>query len=164
MLFNIIGFNISWFGLVLLGSSFIPFTLFWIGLHCYRCKYTLAELKLIISVTLIGILIDSALLSLNVFIFNEQLIIPLWLIKLWAAFASTLAHSLHFLSHSKALQFIIGFLFPPLSYIGGASLSAVDLGHDVLITYFILAPIWGVLMMLFYSLKDKFYYQVATNE
>lgn len=163
MLFNIIGFNISWFGLVLLGSSFIPFTLCWICLHCYRCKYPLAELKLIISITLIGTLVDSALIFLDVLIFNEQLIIPLWFITLWAAFASTIAHSLHFLSRSKALQFTIGYIFPPLSYIGGASLSSVEFGYDVLITYFILASIWGVLMMFFFYLKEKFYYQVATN-
>lgn len=164
MLLNLIGFNISWFGLVLLGNIFIVFSLGWLGLHLYLCKHPLAELKLIISVTFIGTLVDSVLLFYDVLLFNQQLMIPLWLITLWAVFATTIAHSLHFLSHSKKLQFIIGYIFAPLSYIGGASLSAVVLGHSVLITYFILASIWGVLMMLFFYLKEIFYSQETAND
>lgn len=164
MLFNFIGFNISWFGLVLLGNSFIPFSLLWIGIHLFLCKQSLAEFKLIISVVVIGTLVDSVLSFYDVFLFNEQLIIPLWLITLWAVFAATIAHSLNFLSYSKTLQFTIGYIFPPLSYIGGSSLLAVEFGHTVLVTYFILASIWSVLIMLFFTLKDRFYYQETAND
>jgi hypothetical protein len=159
MLFNLIGFNISWFGLVLLGQIFIPFALFCVGLHLYFCEKPLAEFKLILSVTFIGILVDSTLLSLDVLQFHDRMIIPLWLITLWATFAATIAHSLNFLANSKILQFSIGFIFPPLSYIGGASLSAVEFGYNLLVTYFILASIWGVLIVLFFSLKERFYSQ-----
>ena len=159
MLFNLIGFNISLFGLVLLGQSFIPFALFWLGLHLYFCKSSLAEFKLILLVTFIGTLVDSILLFADVLVFTDSLIIPFWLITLWACFAATIAHSLKFLASSKKLQFIIGFIFPPLSYIGGASLSAVKFGYDLLVTYFIFASIWGVLIVLFFSLKERFYSQ-----
>ena len=159
MLFNLIGFNISWFGLVLLGQSFIPFALFWLGLHLYFCKSSQAEFKLILSITIVGTLVDSILLSLDVLVFSERLIIPFWLITLWAAFAATIAHSLKFLAKSKKLQFIIGFIFPPLSYIGGASLSAVEFGYNLLVTYLILASIWAVLLVLFFYLKERFYSQ-----
>jgi hypothetical protein len=164
MLFNFIGFNISWFGLVLLGNSFIPFSLLWIGIHLYLCKQSLAEFKLIISVVFIGTMVDSVLLFFDVLLFNQQLIIPFWLITLWAVFAATITHSLHFLANSKILQFTIGYIFPPLSYIGGASLSAVELGHGVLVSYFILASIWSVLMVLFFTLKDRFYHQEIAND
>jgi hypothetical protein len=159
MLFNLIGFNISWFGLVLLGKIFIPFALFWLGLHLYFCKKPLAEFKLILSITLIGTLVDSTLLFLDVLQFHDRMIIPFWLITLWATFAATIAHSLKFLANSKILQFTIGFIFPPLSYIGGASLSAVEFGYNLLVTYFILASIWGGLIVLFFSLKERFYFQ-----
>lgn len=164
MLFNLIGFNISWFGLVLLGNSFIPLVLFWIGLHLYFCKNRLAEFKLIMSVTIIGILVDSILLSLDILLFNERLFIPLWLIMLWAAFAATIAHSLNILAYSKTVQFTIGYIFPPLSYLGGASFSAVEFGHNMLVTYFILASIWGGLMVLFFYLKERFYFQGKYND
>jgi hypothetical protein len=157
MLPNLIGFNLCWFGLIFLGNIFVPFVLFWLGLHMYFCKKPLAEFKLIISVTIIGTLIDSTLLFADILLFDDQLLIPLWLILLWAAFAATISNSLQFLADSKKLQFIIGFIFPPLSYIGGASLAAVEFGNSVLVTYFILAPIWGGGMVLFFYLKETFY-------
>lgn len=157
MLFNLIGFNGSWFGLVIFGNSFVPVTLLWLVLHLNYCKNSLVELKLIVSITLLGILIDSVLLSGDILLFDTRSMIPLWLISLWAGFAATIAHSLQFLSHSKKLQFIVGFIFPPLSYIGGSSLSAVEFGNSTLITYFILAPIWGTVMIFCFLLKDYFY-------
>lgn len=164
MLLNIIGFNISWFGLVLLGQIFIPFTLFWLGLHLYRCKFMTAEIKLIVTITLIGIVVDSALQFLGVLIFHGQLLIPIWLMTLWAAFAATIAHSLNFLSNSTLSQILIGFVFPPLSYIGGASLSSVELGYSTLITYSLLGVTWSGLMVLFFYLKRMYFMELQPNE
>ncbi|MFT5758347.1 MAG: hypothetical protein ACI9LM_003086 [Alteromonadaceae bacterium] len=157
MLLNIIGFNLSWFGLVLLGNSFIPITLLWIGLHLYLCKQRLAELTLICCVVIVGALIDSILLFIGVFEFSGRLFIPLWLVCLWAAFGATITHSLYFLEGSKILQFIIGCIFPPLSYVAGSSLSAVVLGYEPWVTFIILAPVWGAVLMMIFSLKHKLY-------
>lgn len=164
MLLNLIGFNISWFGLILLGNSFMPLSLLWLWYHLYRCEELKAELKLILSITLIGIMVDNTLLFVNVLIFFNYDLIPLWLITLWASFAATIAHSLKFLEHSIALQALTGFLFPPLSYIAATNISLVTLGYSQLQTFFILGPIWAVLMVLFFYLKDTFYKQVKTNE
>lgn len=159
MLLNIVGFNISWFGLVLLGDRFIPVVLLFIGLHLFYCKKRKAELKLILIVTFIGILVDSALLFFDVLLFNDNLFPPFWLIMLWAAFAATIAHSLKFLAESRVLQFYCGYIFPPLSYLAGAALSPIELGHSQLITFLILAPIWAILIVLFFHLKERFYAQ-----
>lgn len=164
MLLNIIGFNISWFGLVLIGNHFIPFVLCWLVFHIYFSKKSLAECKLILSVTTIGILVDSTLLFFDVLLFNEHWLIPFWLIMLWAAFAATIAHSLNILAWSKTLQFCIGFIFPPLSYLAGSSLSSVEFGYSLVTTYFIFAFIWAGLMMLFFYLKKIFYSQEAVYE
>lgn len=164
MLVNFIGFNISWFGLVLFGELFIPFTFFWLCVHLYDSKYPKVECKLIITITVIGILIDTALQSVNFFIFDQSAFIPMWLVTLWAAFAATLTKILKFLDKSKLLQAVIGFIFPPLSYLGGAQLASVEFGQSLLITYFVLGSIWSVLMMLFFYLKTLFYRQVAVND
>lgn len=164
MLLNILGFNCAWFGLILLGNNFIPFALFWLALHIYRCKKPLAEFKLILSITMIGVLVDSTLLFFDVLVFNEHLLIPFWLIMLWAAFAATIAHSLNILAWSKTLQFCIGFIFPPLSYLAGSSLSYVEFGYSLVTTYFIFAFIWSGLMMLFFHLKKLFYSQETVYE
>ncbi|WP_170252780.1 DUF2878 domain-containing protein [Colwellia echini] len=164
MLINIIGFNASWFGLILLGQIFIPFTLFWLGLHLHRSQFIAAEIKLIVSITLIGIVVDTSLKLAGVLIFPNVFLIPLWLITLWSAFAATVAHSLQFLGRSKVLQLIIGFIFPPLSYIGGASLSSVEFGYNLTITYIILGSVWALLMVLFFVLKNVFYAKVNCHE
>ncbi|MCO4797668.1 MAG: DUF2878 domain-containing protein [Colwelliaceae bacterium] len=160
MLLNLLGFNLSWFGLILLGNIFIPLSLLWLGLHLYLCKDLKNELKLILTIVVIGTLVDTTLLSLDILIFPEHHSIPLWLITLWACFAATVAHSLQFLAQSSLLQVIIGFFIPPLSYLGGASLSAVELGYSHVTTYFILASIWSVLMVLFFHFKEIHYGQV----
>ncbi len=164
MLINLLGFNLSWFGLILSGNSFIPLSLFWLGLHLYWCNDLKAEVKLILVIVIIGIVVDTALSSAGVLIFKEQQFIPLWLITLWAAFAATIAHSLQFLSRLTLLQVLVGIIFPPLSYLGGASLSAVELGYSQVMTYLILALIWSVLLVLFFNLKEFFYGQVSNND
>lgn len=157
MLVNIIFFNISWFGLVLLGNSFIALTLVWLCFHLYFAKQSLAECKLVLAITLIGCLLDSILLATGVFLLNGQVIVPLWLVTLWAAFAATLAHALQFLSASKIQQAVVGFIFPPLSYLAGAALSPISLGYSQVTSYFILAIIWALLMLLFFKLKAFFF-------
>ena len=156
MLINIIGFNLSWFGLVLLGNDFIPVTLCWLIYHVYQGqssgnKQWRTEIVLISFVTATGILVDSVLTLSGIFQFPEHHIIPLWLVMLWASFAATIAHSLQFLAKSKRLQLLIGFVFPPLSYLAGASFLAVELPYGPNITYFVLAPIWSILMLLFFQ-------------
>lgn len=163
MLLNLLGFNLSWFGLILFGNIFIPFSLLWLGLHLYWCEHLKCEVKLMLSIVLIGTLVDTLLFSANILIFSNPHFIPFWLITLWAAFAATVAHSLQFLAHSTILQSLIGFIFPPLSYLGGASLSAVDLGYSQLATFFILAPVWSVLVVLFFHLKEIFYGRVKND-
>lgn len=158
MLLNIICFNVSWFGLVFWGESFIPVTFCWIAGHLYLCRNRIAEFKLIISITLVGTLVDSLFSMFNVLNFENQHI-PFWLITLWAAFATTIPHGLNYLAQSKALQLIAGLVFPPMSYVAGASLSTIELGYGLFNTFLILSITWGPLMVLFFYLKEKIYLQ-----
>jgi hypothetical protein len=162
-LLNIIGFNISWFGLILFEERFIPIVLLWLGLHFYLCQQRVAECKLILLVTIIGIVTDSSLLFFGVFQFENQLVVPFWLMMIWVAFAATIAHSLHFLERSKILQLAVGFIFPPLSYIAGASLTVMTFGFELVTTYLILAIVWSILMVLFFHFKKVFYFQESNH-
>lgn len=163
MLFNLIAFNASWLGLVLVGNTAIPIVSLWLLFHIYSSKQRIAELKLIFSVTIVGVCLDTILVAFGVFTFSDHFILPLWLIMLWAAFSGTVAHSLNFLTANKRLQFVIGFIFPPFSYLAGASLSRVELGYQTLTTYLILAPLWGCLFVFIYLLKNAFYLGEATE-
>ena len=168
MLVNLIGFNLCWIGLIVLGNSFVPIALIWLSIHIYFCKQRTAEVKLILSITIIGTLIDSLLSFFNVLQFNSDVVdipfIPIWLMTLWGVFASTIAHSLKPFEHSRKIQWLIGLLLPALSYVAGSKLSSVELGYSLFLTYFIIGSIWSFLLVLFFELKKHFYINEVIHE
>lgn len=155
MLLNIIGFNVCWFGLVLLGNSFIIPALLFVIWHLAFYSNQPREPWLIASVAVIGILVDSLLLEFGLFQFDQTSHIPYWLIILWLCFATTLCHSLNVLSRSTLLQFLIGGLLAPASYIAGSSFNAVTFSTSFMNTYLLLAFVWALLFILFFSLKEN---------
>lgn len=152
---NVIGFDIAWFGLVYWGNFFIPVALLMLGLHFYFVSKTKAkEFYLICTVTAIGVAVDSVLQYSGVIVFPEGQMMPLWLITLWLCFASTLCHSLKFLQGSKCFQGLVGVVLAPVSYLAGSEMHAVSFGLTVTNTFIILSMVWGLLMILFFSLKS----------
>jgi hypothetical protein len=154
MFINLIGFNISWFGLVYWGNDFIPIAFILLIAHLFFQSKNYKELILILLISVIGIGVDSFLQKINIFIFPETSHIPFWLMMLWACFAATVCHSLRFLASSKYLQAIIGGIFSPLSYLAGQQFLAVDFGYSTLETYLILSVLWAGLFVLFFHLKS----------
>ncbi len=151
---NLIGFNVSWFGLVYWGNAFIPISLSLLLIHLYYFGHKKHELRLVLLITLLGVLVDSLLQYFTVFVFEHNTHIPLWLITLWACFAATICHSLNFLSRHKALQLLVGGLLAPLSYIAGYKLNVVNFTFSISMTYLILSIVWAVLFICFYAIKD----------
>ena len=152
MLINIVGFNLCWFGLVWFGNDFIPFACLFLLMHLYYSNVRREHL-LIITITFTGILVDSLLYGFGFYQFEQLGHIPFWLMVLWACFATTIAHSLHFLSVSKCWQMIVGAMFVPLSYIAGYQFGAVVFSHPILISYVALSLIWCLLLPLFFLFK-----------
>lgn len=102
---------------------------------------------LILGVAIVGLVLDSALTVSGVFTFTSPdygLVIPWWLLALWAGFAGTLRHSLRYFRNHLWVSVLGGAIFGPLSYAAGARLGAVDLQMGMTITMFILSPIWAV--------------------
>lgn len=150
---NAIGFNIAWLGLVALGNMFIPIAMLLLAVHIKCYNKSRHELHFIWSFSVIGVLVDSVLSFLNVFIFNNDVFLPLWLPMLWLLFSATINHSLHFLNRHYTWQFIIGAIFGPLSYIAGHKLGAVGFGLSANHTFIILSAIWGPLFILCFALN-----------
>jgi hypothetical protein len=149
---NIIGFNVAWFGLVYWGNAFVPIALLMLAVHIVFFMTSYREFFFIVIVTVIGIYVDSLLQYFNFFIFSEDPHIPIWLMLLWASFATTLSHSLLFLRLSVWLQILAG-LLAPLSYIAGHQFEAVSFGQPLITTYFVLSLIWASLFVLFFKLQ-----------
>lgn len=155
MLFNILGFNLSWFGLILIGNKFIPLAVIFLAIHLYLVKHKTCEIKLILTVTTIGIAVDSLLYYFGVYRFNDPAL-PIWLLVLWACFAATISTSLGFLSSSVLLQLLAGVL-APLSYLAAVKFSVISLNYPLLVYFCILACLWSPLMVVFFNLKKSFY-------
>lgn len=153
LLVNIIGFNIAWCGLVYWGDVFIPVAIIILVSHIIWFSKP-NEVLLIIVVSCIGILIDSLLMHINIFIFPNASYIPYWLITLWFCFSATLLHSLRILSQSRWYQVLVGFGIAPCSYLMGEKLGVVNFGYSIAVTFTILGIIWAALLVLCFYLSS----------
>ncbi|WP_448568230.1 DUF2878 domain-containing protein [Thalassotalea ganghwensis] len=155
-------FYLIWFACVLYGNAAVPFVLLAVTLHLFKFGDR-QEVMLVMAITILGIIVDSFLMFFDVFVFAEQvLVIPLWLIAIWMAFACTLRHSLSFFYSLPQWQILAGAIAGPLSYYSGYLLNAVEFGRSTMLTLGVLAIIWGVLFKLFmvlaaYSVKEVRY-------
>ena len=150
---NFVFFYLIWLSCVIFGNIAVPFAL--LAITCHLIKFGDShEVFLVLSVTILGIIVDSLLMFFNIFIFDKQpLLIPLWLMAIWMAFACTLRHSLAFFYRFPNLQFLAGAIAGPLSYYSGYLLGAVNFGHSVELTMVFLSLLWGGLFKVLMSVS-----------
>lgn len=161
---NFIWFQTIWWLLIVYQSSAILAVMVLFVVWLLVSPSRRLDSALMISVMLLGTTVDSLLLIAGVFIFDDSQglttvglhwLIPLWLTLLWGAFAATLEHSLANLKNSLLLAAIVGGMFAPLSYLGGAKLGAVDLGYAISTTYIVLGAIWAVTLPMCFVLAKR---------
>lgn len=156
ILINALGFNVIWFGSVYLGNAYVPIALLILIAHLAVVNHVKEELLLICLVTMIGIIVDTFLMHLRVFVFNENnFFIPYWLITIWLAFAATLNHSLFFLQKYSLLRVLVSIFIVPMSYLAGHQLGAVNFSYSLPITFIILSVVWLFLFQLFFIISKK---------
>lgn len=153
MLWNLISFNVAWFGLVLVGNLFIPLALLLLGAQLWISDTDKSDIVLIVLVATVGVTLDFILVNVGVFTFPDTENIPYWLITLWVCFASTIRQSLAFLARSRWLQFLLGAFVAPLSYLAGAKAGVVYLSPSIAESYVLLAGLWGPLMLVIFALS-----------
>ena len=102
-----------------------------VGVQLARTDKLQSELHLMGGIVVFGATLDS-LLAHNGWInyqhaFPYASLAPLWIIALWAAFATIVRTSLGWLKGRSVLASVLGALGGPLAYVAGARLGAVDL-------------------------------------
>lgn len=157
---NYLGFQVCWAACVLGGDAWaLPIVGVFLAAHIW--VHGKAEWRLIALVTFVGIIMDGTLSSLGVITFNNRSpafwaanggVIPFWMIGLWAAFASTLRHSLRAVVHHRIGAPLLGFMGGPLSYLAGERLDALAL-TDIALP--VLGVCWGVLMWVVHVMQTK---------
>ncbi|HEY5716290.1 MAG TPA: DUF2878 domain-containing protein, partial [Psychromonas sp.] len=100
---------------------------------------------------------DTSLSWLGFMAFAEGVLLPLWLLLLWAHFAVTLNHGMSWLNKIPLyLQVVFGGVFGPLSYYAGYKLGAVYFPPPDWQTLFIMTVIWSTLLPV-YLLLSRIY-------
>ena len=139
VIINFLLFQAGWLVCVMSGAYDQP----WIGIsvallivtwHLLRAQQSLVETKLVLFAILIGLLWDSLLVWQGWLIFSSgmvfQFMAPLWIIMMWAMFATTLNVSLRWLHGRYWASMLLGAIGGPLAYYAGQQLGAVRFSSD----------------------------------
>ncbi len=102
----------------------------------FRSRYPRAELALVAAAAAAGFVFDSALALTGWVDFAgavpAPLLSPLWMVALWALFATTLNVSLRWLREWPALGVLFGAVGGPVAYYAGERLGALQFADPVL--------------------------------
>lgn len=102
-----------------------------VALHVMLSDHSRAEFKLVLAAVAIGLLWDSLLIQAGWIVYAPTnwpaALAPLWILAMWAGFATTLNVSLNWLHGRYWLAALFGAIGGPLSYWAGAELGAAHL-------------------------------------
>lgn len=128
MLANGTLFNISWLAIVLTHSAVLAplVVVLHLAAHFRFFGHGMAEARLILVVTAIGLLLDQLLFLAGILTTADRAVLaPLWLSCLWPVLATTLMHAFSGLQGRPAAAALVGAAGGALSYTAGTRLSDV---------------------------------------
>ena len=149
--FNALWFQSAWFLCVLGREALLPITLGMIALHFLLVASASQELRRLAPIAAVGIGVDALLSASGLFDFGPVLL-PLWLMALWIAFATTLTRALAVFGRKPWIAAAIGSVGVPFNYAVGAKMGAVVLPMDPVVTALVLVSVWAVLLPVLYRI------------
>ena len=166
---NFILFQIGWFACVIGAAKQMP----WLGVatviaivvwHLIQAKQAKKEAQLLLITLMIGGTFDQIMLNHQLITYQahgwSSLIVPVWILALWAEFVTVLNVSLRWMKELKIqvrclVAVIFGAFGGPLAYMGAEKLGAVTLNH-LPVSYIVLSVGWACLTPLLLKLSQKF--------
>jgi Protein of unknown function (DUF2878) len=157
LVLNVVVYQCAWFACVLSAAAHRPFIGISVAaaavlLHLYLAPAPLREVPLILLATLAGVLFESLLVASG---WVDSTVLPLWMVALWAAFATTLNVSLRVLRRRYLLSAAIAAVGAPLAYEAGAALGAVQ-WVQATPALLLVAVGWAVLLPLLMRTAERF--------
>ena len=147
---NLVWFQLVWFSAVYFTSQAQFYLLLSLFCHFYLTPSRRHDLWVMSSITLLGASCDALLTHAGVMLFPGGVILPIWLLLLWAHFALALNHGMSWLKHFPVyLQAVFGGIFGPLSYYLGYKLGAVFFPLPMQSTLSVLFVIWFCLLPVY---------------
>ena len=165
MLKNFLLFQAGWFTCVIGGASS---DYSWIGIaavaliiavHLSQASDIRNESTLIVITMILGTAWDSILVLSGLFTFMNGTIftglVPLWIIAMWALFATTLNVSMKWLKHKYLLAAVFGAVGGPVAYFAGHRIGAVEFS-DTFTVLLAVGAGWSVIMPVLMALAARF--------
>jgi len=140
-LINFVAFQLAWFACVLGGprdrvTAGTLAVVAVVALHLAMAPRPGPEARLVAIVTAIGLGWDSLIVSLGLMSYPAGTfapgVAPLWILAMWALFATTLNLSMGWLKGRPWLAVAFGAVGGPLAYVAGKKLGGVEMGEPVL--------------------------------
>jgi hypothetical protein len=170
---NFILFQVGWLCAVLSGANQLPtiaaigIVAFIVAVHLLRASDSNREISLIVLTLIIGATWDSSLMVAGIFTFHTPTLLPvmapLWLIAMWALFATTINVSLRWLKGRYWLAALLGGIGGPLAYFAGHRLGAVTFS-DTATAMTAVAAGWAIIMPLLVLLAERYNGYAEINE
>lgn len=133
------GRGVAWAGTVVAAAAVAIHVPFW------RSR---TERQLVVACLLAGLLVDSTLAVTGLVHYAgwSLPLAPYWMLSLWAAFATTLRHSMRWLMQRPSVAALGGAIGGPLAYLAGERLGALQLAspHSSLpVALTVIALLWA---------------------
>ena len=157
IIINALLYNMGWYTCVTGGNtlSVIAATLI-ITIHLSFIADNNKEWFLIILVTAVGVSVDSFWFYLGILENpDKSLMIPLWLVMLWATFATTLNHCLRWFKEKLLVAAIAGSIAGPFFYYLGSRLSDVSMTEPLISSMLLIAVSWSIVLPLLFIIAQK---------
>ncbi|MGQ0510173.1 MAG: DUF2878 domain-containing protein [Betaproteobacteria bacterium] len=160
---NFILFQAGWFACVLGAARGFPWQgalagLLIAGWIVSRSKHPRGELALVAVAAVAGFAFDSALALAGWVDFEgavpAPLLAPVWMVALWALFATTLNVSLRWLREWPALGVLFGAVGGPVAYYAGERLGALQF-TDPMLGLAAVAAGWALATPLLFALARR---------
>tara|TARA_Y100000590_G_scaffold462861_1_gene628073 strand:+ start:33 stop:569 length:537 start_codon:yes stop_codon:yes gene_type:complete len=159
---NYFGFSIVWICCASTPSLEMPllapiatfiFLFFHFSIIAYK-RYQ--ELQLIIFAVFLGMIVDSGFAIYNIVQYHGGIdqfpnFSPIWILCMWAGFASQVNYAMRYLKEKYLLISFYG-LLAPLAYMGGEKINAVSIGTEN-INYIIIAITWSISFVLLFKVS-----------
>ncbi|HSH01130.1 MAG TPA: DUF2878 domain-containing protein [Anaerolineae bacterium] len=154
---NLVGLQVGWWACAWGAATERP----WFGVlvvtvhiifHLWGAPDKKRDIRLILALSLIGAVVDGLFKTGGVLIYaapwpDIPLVGPIWIVAMWALFATAITTSLAWIKGRLLLAGVLGAIFGPLSYWTGVGVGGVAWGWSPLAATILLATVWGGVMV-----------------
>lgn len=158
---NLVLFKLGWLACVMLAASGQPALAMLsvaavVSIHLFRTAAPGKEAVFLLTAVLVGFAWESLMVATGVMRYPatpDAWLAPVWIVSMWALFATTINHGFHWLKRHWLLGAAMGLIGGPLAFLGGVKLGAAEFGSTFL-SLTVIGLGWAALLPLLSLIAD----------